>query len=253
MKLLNLLVLSFLFVSSFAYSDIISDLKTKKNNTQKQGITYSVVLNNNKEEKAIITEKGNNKLVKYYDMYNFSYLFENGKVYSVPDQWQQFDKNSPIMITLISSVKEMDKDFEKYEIPNYSEYKVVRKETVNGYPCQVLHKIISSEDLEDEMGATFNKQEISRIYVNEKNGYPVKIITFVRSKYKNEKNYTDHDDKDSLNAEMVLSDFSTNLSGKMLTLPKNAYIIDPSNPSSVDPKALLQLQKQLDDDYNEEE
>lgn len=253
MKSLNLLVLSFLFISSFAYSDIISDLKTKKNNTQKQGIVYSVVLNGHQQEKTIIAEKGNNKLVKYYDMYNFSYLFENGKVYSVPDQWQQFDKNTPIMITLISSLKEIDRDFEKYEIPNYSEYKAVRKETVDGHPCQVLHKTVSSQDMEDEMGNAFNRQEISRIYVNEKNGYPVKIITFVRSKYKNEKNYTDYDDKDSLDAEMVLSDFSTDLSGKMLTLPKNAYIIDPANPSSVDPKALLKFQQQFADDEDDEE
>ena len=252
MKLLNLVIVSLFVVSSVAYSDIVSDLKVKKNNSQKQGITYSVVLNGHQGEKAIITEKGNNKLVKQYDMYTFSYLFENGKVYSVPDQWQQTDKNSPLMITVIPNEKTKDL-FEEYKIPDYSGYKAVRKETVNGYPCQVLQKVVSSKDMEDEMGNTFNTQEISRIYVNEKNGYPVKVITYVRSKYKTEKDYTDYDDKESLNAEMLLSDFSTNLSGKMLTLPKNAYIVDPTNPGSVDANKLMNFYKQLADDEDDED
>ena len=64
MKLLNLVIVSLFVVSSVAYSDIVSDLKAKKNNSQKQGITYSVILNGHQEEKVIITEKGNNKLVK---------------------------------------------------------------------------------------------------------------------------------------------------------------------------------------------
>lgn len=252
MKLLNLVIVSLFVVSSVAYSDIVSDLKVKKNNSQKQGITYSVVLNGHQEEKVIVTEKGNNKLVKQYDMYTFSYLFENGKVYSVPDQWQQTDKNSPLMITVIPNEKAKDL-FEEYKIPDYSGYKAVRKETVNGYPCQVLQKVVSSKDMEDEMGNTFNSQEISRIYVNEKNGYPVKVITYVRSKYKTEKDYTDYDDKESLNAEMLLSDFSTNLSGKMLTLPKNAYVVDPTNPGSVDTNKLMNFYKQLADDEDDED
>ena len=180
MKLLNLVIVSLFVVSSVAYSDIVSDLKVKKNNSQKQGITYSVVLNGHQEEKVIVTEKGNNKLVKHYDMYT-----------SVPDQWQQTDKTSPLMITVIPNEKAKDL-FEEYKIPDYSGYKAVRKETVNGYPCQVLQKVVSSKDMEDEMGNTFNSQEISRIYVNEKNGYPVKVITYVRSKYKTEKDYTDY-------------------------------------------------------------
>lgn len=252
MKLLNLVIVSLFLVSSVAYSDIVSDLKVKKNNSQKQGITYSVVLNGHQGEKVIITEKGNNKLVKQYDMYTFSYLFENGKVYSVPDQWQQTDKNSPLMITVIPNEKAKDL-FEEYKIPDYSGYKAVRKETVNGYPCQVLQKVVSSKDMEDEMGNTFNSQEISRIYVNEKNGYPVKVITYVRSKYKTEKDYTDYDDKESLDAEMLLSDFSTNLSGKMLTLPKNAYVVDPTNPGSVDTNKLMNFYKQLADDEDDED
>lgn len=252
MNLLKTVVVSLFVVSSVAYSDIVSDLKAKKNISQKQGITYSVVLNNHQEEKTIITEKGNNKLVKHYDMYTFSYLFENGKVYSVPDQWQQTDKNSPLMITVIPNEKAKD-ILEEYKIPDYSEYKAVRKETVNGYPCQVLQKVVSSRDMEDEMGNTFNSQEISRIYVNEKNGYPVKIITYVRSKYKNEKNYTDYDDKSSLYAELLLSDFSTDLSGKMLTLPKNAYVVDPTNPGSVDTNKLMNFYKQLADDEDDED
>ena len=44
MKKLNLLVLTLLFTTSFAYADVVSDLQTKKNNTQKAGISYTVVV-----------------------------------------------------------------------------------------------------------------------------------------------------------------------------------------------------------------
>jgi len=253
MKKLNLVIVSLFVISSVAYSDVISDLTAKKNNTQKQGITYNVVINGREYDKMEITEKGNNKLVKRDDMYTYSYLFENGKIYSIPDQWQQTEKNSPLMITVIPDAEAFKEDLEECKIPDYSEYKAVRKETVNGYPCQVLQKVVSSKDMEDEMGNVFNRQEISRIYVNEKNGYPVKVITYVRSKYKNEKNYTDYDDKESLDAEMLLSDFSTDLSGKMLTLPKNAYVVDPANPGSVDTKKLMDFYKQLADNEDDED
>ncbi|MBQ4178483.1 MAG: hypothetical protein II598_01930, partial [Elusimicrobia bacterium] len=62
-----------------------------------------------------------------------------------------------------------------------------------------------------------------------------------------------YDDKESLDAEMLLSDFSTDLSGKMLTLPKNAYVVDPANPGSVDTNKLMNFYKQLADDEDDED
>ena len=43
MKKFLMLSLGLLFVSSLVYADIISDLQAKKDNTQKAGISYTVV------------------------------------------------------------------------------------------------------------------------------------------------------------------------------------------------------------------
>ena len=248
MKVLNLVVIGLLFVSSVAYSDMIGDLKIKKNNTQKQGITYTVTENDKQLEKIIITEKGNNKLVKNFDMYDYSYLFENGKVYVIPDQWQQMGANVPLMINLFHDTTELNKNFDKYKIPDYSGFKVVRRETVDGNACQLLQKVISTKKMVDEYNNPFTIQQIMRIYVTEKYGYPAKIEFYSRSKYDTEKDYTDND----IDSTIYFTEFSTDLSGKLLALPKNAYVVDTSNPNSFDTKKLLQFQKQLSDDEDDE-
>ena len=248
MKALNLFVAGLLFISSVAYSDIIGDLKIKKNNTQKQGITYTVTENDKQDEKIVITEKGNNKLVKNFDMYGYSYLFENGKAYIIPDQWQQSGANVPLMITLCPNATELNKNFDKYKIPDYSGFKVIKRETVDGNACQVLQKVISTTKSADEYNNPFTIQQMMKIYVTEKYGYPAKIEFYSRSKYDTEKDYTDSE----IDPVIYFTEFNTDLSDKLLTLPKNAYVLDSTNPNSFDANKLLKFQQQLPDDEDDD-
>ena len=103
MKLSNLLFVVFLLISSFAYSDIISDLQEKKNNTQQLGITYNVILGEVKDKKAIkytITEKEDNKLFESSQFKGQMYLLSDGKIFQIPSS-AELNPMAPATVTLL--------------------------------------------------------------------------------------------------------------------------------------------------------
>ena len=255
MKKLNLLAFTLLFTTSFAYADIVSDLQTKKNNTQKTGISYTVVIPGEDEDDSnkeyTVTEKGNSKSFEApeYEQQHVI-LFSDNKLYQVPALLKT-EKNSPIPVIVLSGDAKsgVDEQIKECKIPDYKDFKVVGKATVNGYQCQVLLKTVSSQEIQEDKNDKFLSQESLKIYVIEKNGYPTRI----------EKVFTSKDMKGKVlhNEAKIAMDFvkfNTNLSGKILSLPKNAMVVDPLNKNMFDANAIKQqyLQK-LHEQYRDEE
>ena len=252
MKKLNLLLFTLSFITSFAYADIISDLQAKKNNTQKNGISYTVVIPGEDEgdspKEYTITEKENSKLFEApeFEQQNMILVSDN-KLYQIPALLKA-EKNSPIPVIVLSGdAKEgIDEKMEKFKVPDYKNFEVIGKSTTNGYQCQVLQKIISSQEIAEDKNDKFVVQDSIKVYVIEKYGYPTKIEFISTSK--DMKGKILHN---SLEDTIDFVKFNTNLSDKILSLPKNAMVIDPLNKNAFDPNAIKnQYLQKLHEQYN---
>ena len=254
MKKLNLLLFTLLVTTSFAYADIISDLQTKKNNTQKAGISYTVVVpgedDGDSPKEYTITEKENSKLFEApeFEQQNMILASDN-KLYQIPALLKT-EKHSPIpVIALSGDAKEgIDEKMKQFKIPDYKNFKVVGKSTTNGYQCQVLEKIISSQEIAEDKNDKFVAQDLMKVYVIEKYGYPTKIEFISISK--DMKGKVLHNEVDSY---MDFVKFNTNISDKIISLPKNAMVIDPLNKNAFDPNAIkYQYLQKLHEQYRDE-
>jgi len=255
MKKFLILSISLLIVSSLVYADVISDLQTKKNNTQKTGISYTVVIPGEDEgdfsKDCIITEKGNAKLFETSELgQQQMILLSDNKLYQVPALLKT-EKQSPVPVMVLSGDAKsgLDEKIEKFKVPDYKDFKVAGKATVNGYPCQILTKIILSEQKETEDGEKFLAEDSVKVYVIEKYGYPTKIEFIFTSK--NMKGKVLHNE---IQNTINFVKFNTNISDKILSLPKNAMVIDPLNKNSFDPNAIKnQYMKKLHEQYDRDD
>jgi hypothetical protein len=242
MKLANLFIVSLLFVASIAYCDTISVLQTKKNNTQKNGITYTITFPGEYEGaepiEYTISEKGKNKLFESKDYAFSKYLLCDDKLYQVPGLIEEFDKNTPVQVTLLNTEKNdtIDVNNKHFKIPDYTNSKILKKATTNGYQCQILQKVLSSKDTENEKGETIKEQNLLKIYVIEKYGYPTKIEYVSISKDAKGKELSKE-----ITKTINFTKFNTNTADKMLSLPDNVIIIDPAKHISSDTKDIKKL------------
>ena len=254
MKKLNLLVLTLLFTASFIYADVISDLQAKKNNTQKTGISYTVVVPGEDEGDSsteyTITEKGNAKLFEAPEFEQQNMILDSdNKLYQIPNLLKT-EKQSPIPVIVLSGDAKsgIDEKMKQFKIPDYKNFKVAGKSTVNGYQCQVLQKIISSQEIAEDKNDKFIAQDSMKVYVIEKNGYPAKIEFISTSK--DMKGKILHNEVDSY---IDFVKFNTNISDKIISLPKNAMVIDPLNKSAFDPNAIkYEYLQKLHEQYRDE-
>lgn len=256
MKKLNLIVLTLLFITSVVYADIISDLQTKKNNTQKTGVSYTVVIPGEYEgdspKEYIITEKGNSKLFEAPEFEQQNMILDSdNKLYQIPNILKT-EKQSPVPVIVLSGDAKsgINEKMEKFKIPDYKNFKVTGKSTTNGYQCQVLQKIISSQEIAEDKNDKFVAQDSMKVYVIEKYGYPTKIEFISTSK--DMKGKILHN---SIDSYIDFVKFNTNISDKILSLPKNAMVIDPLNKNMFDPNAakyeyLQKLHEQIKE-YND--
>ena len=255
MKKFLMLSISFLFVSSVMYADVISDLQAKKNNTQKNGISYTVVVPGEDEgdssKEYTITEKGNAKLFEAPEFEQQNMILDSdNKLYQIPNLLKT-EKQSPIPVIVLSGDAKsgIDEKMEKFKIPDYKNFKVTGKSTVNGYQCQVLQKVISSQEIAEDKNDKFVAQDSMKVYVIEKYGYPTKIEFISTSK--DMKGKILHN---SIDSYIDFVKFNTNISDKILSLPKNAMVIDPLNKNMFDANAIKQQYLQMmKEQYNEEE
>ncbi|MBO7431476.1 MAG: hypothetical protein J6U02_01085 [Elusimicrobia bacterium] len=256
MKKFLVLSLSLMFVSSLVYADVISDLQTKKNNTQKAGISYTVVVPGEEagvsSKEYIITEKGNAKLFEISENEQQNMILDSdNKLYQIPNILKT-EKKSPIPVIVLSGDAKsgINEKMEKFKIPDYKDFKIAGKSTANGYQCQVLQKIISSREIAEDKNDKFVAQNLMKVYVVEKYGYPTKIEFISTSK--DMKGKILHNNTDSY---IDFIKFNTNISDKILSLPKNAMVIDPLNKNMFDPNAakyeyLQKLHEQYIDEGN---
>ena len=255
MKKLNLLVFTLLFTASFVYADIVSDLQAKKNNTQKAGISYTVVVPGDYDgadsKEYVMTEKGSSKLLEYKENYiEYMYLISDNKLYQIPALLKT-EKKSPIPVTVLTddAKTSIEEEMVKFKIPDYKDFKVIGKATVNGYQCQVLQKVVSSREVQEDKDYKFVAQDSIKVYVIEKNGYPTKIENIFTSK--DMKGKVLHNE---INDTINFVKFNTNISDKILSLPKNAMVVDPLNKNMFDANALKQQYLQMmKEQYNDEE
>ena len=256
MKKFLMLSISFLFVSSIMYADVISDLQAKKNNTQKNGISYTVVVPGEDEgdssKEYTITEKGNAKLFEAPEFEQQNMILDSdNKLYQIPNLLKT-EKKSPIPVIVLSGDAKsgIDEKMEKFKIPDYKNFKIVGKTTANGYQCQVLQKVLLSQEIQEDKNDKFVAQDSMKVYVIEKYGYPTKIEFISTSK--DMKGKTLHNNVDSY---IDFVKFNTNISDKIISLPKNAMVIDPLNKNMFDPNAakyeyLQKLHEQYRDEGN---
>lgn len=256
MKKLSAIMAILFCISSLVCADIISDLQAKKEKFHNQGISYVAEVYEDDETtitKYLITEKGNNKsfetVGQSFSMPGMLYC-DDGKVYSVPPVESQ-DPHSPIMITIIPQ-EQIGINPEKYKMPSYVGFVASKKETVNGYQCQLLVKIDKRTEKNTENGEKFAYYEYhtntTKIWVIEKYGYPTKIEQQYDLTYSNGGNsYTEK--KKPIN----FTNYSTDISKRTISLPKYAFIIDPKDPSSTDPKKLMELRMKIAEEEEEEE
>lgn len=255
MKKLNLLVLTLLFTTSFVYADVVSDLQTKKNNTQKAGISYTVVVPGDYDgadpKEYVMTEKGSSKLFEYKENYiEYMYLISDNKLYQIPALLKT-EKKSPIPVTVLTddAKTSIEEEMVKFKIPDYKDFKALGKATVNGYQCQVLQKVVSSREIQEDKDYKFVAQDSIKVYVIEKNGYPTKIENIFTSK--DMKGKVLHNE---INDTINFVKFNTNILDKILSLPKNAMVVDPLNKNMFDANAIKQQYLQMmKEQYNEEE
>ena len=253
MKKFLMLSLSLLFVSSLVYSDINSDLQIKKDNTQKAGISYTVVVsgdsNGDSPKEYTITEKGNAKLfeAQAYEQEHMILVSDN-KMYQIPAILKT-ERQLPLPVIVLSGDARsgFDKEMEKFKVPDYKDFKVAGKETANGYQCQVLTKVLSSEQREDEYGGKYLTQDSMKVYVTEKYGYPTKIESVFTSK--DMKGNVIHNE---VSSTIDYVKFNTNISDKIISLPKNAMVMDLLNQKTIDTKAMkYQYLNKLKEQYRD--
>lgn len=255
MKKLNLLVLTLLFTTSFVYADVVSDLQTKKNNIQKAGISYTVAVPGDYDganpKEYVMTEKGSSKLFEYKENHiEYMYLISDNKLYQIPALLKT-EKESPVPVTVLTddAKTSIEEEMVKFKIPDYKDFKVIGKATVNGYQCQVLQKVVSSREIQEDKDYKFVAQDSIKVYVIEKNGYPAKIENIFTSK--DMKGKVLHNE---INDTINFVKFNTNISDKILSLPKNAMVVDPLNKNMFDANAIKQQYLQMmKEQYNEEE
>ena len=221
-------------------------LEAKKNNTQKTGVSYAVVVPGDYEgvdsKQYIMTEKGSNKLFEYSENYvDEMYLISDNKLYQIPALLKT-EKKSPIPVTVLTDDAKtgIEEEMVKFKIPDYKGFKIVGKSTTNGYQCQVLQKVVSSKEIQEDKNDKFVAQDSMKIYVIEKNGYPTKIENISISK--DMKGKVLHDE---VTGTIDFVKFTTNISDKIISLPKNAMIIDPLNKKMFDPNVLKQQYMQM--------
>ena len=254
MKMSNLLFLTLLFVTSVAYADIISDLQIKKNNAQKAGISYTVVVPGEDEgdskKEYIITEKGNTKLFEAPEFEQQNMILDSdNKLYQIPNLLKT-EKQSPIPVIVLSGDAKsgIDEKMKQFKIPDYKNFKVIGKSTTNGYQCQVLQKIISDQEIAEDKNDKFIAQDSMKVYVIEKYGYPTKI-EFIHTS-KDMKGKVLHNE---VGDKIDFVKFNTNISDKILSLPKNAMVIDPLNKNLFDPNAVkYEYLQKLHEQYRDE-
>ena len=221
-------IICFLFVNSFLYADnIIENLQNKRNTLNTQGITYSVSVDNEDKgtstEKCIITEKGKNKFFeKINSLQKIMYLLcDDGKLYQI------YTLQEPSVFYSLKAVilpEEIKKDILKqydYEIPDYSECIVGDKVTVNGYNCQIITKIVTKTIKENEQNFT-TRQNITRMYVSERYGYPTRIEYLYKNSYSNSPDCDEGFSKATVN----FIKFTTDLTNKLTELPEKAFVTD---------------------------
>ena len=246
MKKFFMLSLSMLFISSLVYADVVSDLQAKKNNTQKTGISYTIVIpgenDGDSPREFVMTEKGSSKLFEYKENYvEQMYLLCDNKLYQIPGLLKT-EKKSPVPVTVLTddAKSSIEEETEKFKFPDYKGFKVVGKSTVNGYQCQILQKVISNREIQEDKNDKFVAQDLVKVYVTEKYGYPTKIEQIYVSK--------DMKGKELHNEVQNTIDFvkfTTNISDKILSLPKNAMVIDPLNKNMFDANAIKQQYMQM--------
>lgn len=254
MKKLQVMLLVLLFITSVVYADIISDLQAKKNNTQKTGISYTVVVPGEDEgdspKEYTITEKGNAKLFEAPEFEQQNMILDSdNKLYQIPNILKT-ERQSPIPIIVLSGDAKsgIDEKMEKFKIPDYKNFKVMGKSTTNGYQCQVLQKVISSQEIAEDKNDKFVAQDSMKVYVIEKYGYPTKIEFISTSK--DMKGKILHN---SIDSYIDFVKFNTNISDKILSLPKNAMIVDPLNKNMFDPNAVkYEYLQKLHEQYRDE-
>ena len=256
MKLSGIVVTILLFISSFIFAEPLSPyFQGKKNNVQRQGITYTVILppekNSTDKRYYTVTEQGKNKLFESEQYMNNRYLLSDNKVYQLPDLTDVSDDTLVSILLLSSNARTMfDEQVENFTLPNYAGFVIEDKKVVNGYKCQVAYKVINEQKRFDEDDKKFIVQRILKVYITEKYGYPTRMERVIRSKYPKETNWTEAiQEQDTVN----IVNFNTDISGKNLTLPKNAFVVNVSNPASLIMRKDIKQQQTLFETSEEEE
>ena len=253
MKLSGIIVTSLLFIVSFAFAEPLPPyFQGKKNNIQRQGITYTVILppefNGTDERIYTVTEQGKNKLFES-DLYmNNKYILTDNKVYQIPDL-TRVPEGALVSIAILSgdAREEFDEQTDKFKVPNYAGFVLESKETVNGFPCQVATKILNEERKLDDYEKKFTVQRVLIVYITEKYGYPTRMERIIRSKYPRETSWTEAiQEQDTVN----IIDFNTDTSEKDLTLPKNAFVENIFKPGSIDKMRELKKVRNLPEKYD---
>ena len=251
MKLSNLLFVSFLLISSFGYCDIVSDLQAKKNNTQETGIYYNIVVPGDYDGKKLtkysITEKEGNKLFESSKFQEQMYLLSEGKLFQIPSS-AELNPMAPVTVTLLgedSKIKFAEYN-KKFQIPDYTNASVLGATKINGYKCQILQKVISSKEIKDKDNGKVINQNLLNIYVIEKNGYPTRIESIVRTQ-----DMKGNEIKSEIKNTIDFVKFRTNIVSKVINLPVNAIIINAVNPVSFDKNSKKNHQQQILKENNE--
>lgn len=233
MKKISLVTLSLLFAISFGYADIVSSLQDKKIESKSKGISFTVILNNNGSKKTeyIITERGNSKSFESKEYQNQAYLLHDNKFYQVP-LMKDRETDVPVEIIIISddeNIKGKTVLNDDLIIPEYMNSTYAGKDTVNGYKCKILRKVASTEIKKDESGKQFTKQNIKKIYVTDKYGYPARIEKFTRITVQGS-----DDIKETPAGTIDFINFTTDLSERPILMPKETLVIDNTKKSSLD-------------------
>jgi len=231
MRILNFVVsyvICFLFANSFLYADnIIENLQTKRNTLNTQGITYSVSVDNEDNGtstgKCVITEKGKNKFFEIvYSLQKTMYLLcDDGQLYQI------YTLQDPSVFYSLKAVilpEEIKKDILEqynYEIPDYSDCIAGDNVTVNGYTCQIITKILTKTIKENEQNF-ITRQNITRMYVSERYGYPTRIEYLYKNSYSNSPDCDEGFSKATVN----FINFTTDLTNKLTELPEKAFVTD---------------------------
>lgn len=253
MRLLGIVITSLMLVSALSFAEVLPPLfQAKRNNTQRQGITYTVVVPSEyKDEEPIeyiVTEQGKDKLIESARYGTNKYLLKDNKVYQIPDL-SKVPEGALVSIAVLSGEarESFDEKTDKFKVPNYAGFNIENKETVNGFQCQVATKVITEERKLDEYERKFTVQRILRVYITEKYGYPTRMERIIRSKYPKETNWTEaKQEQDTVN----IINFNTETSWKNLTLPKNAFVENIFKPVSIDKRQELKKTRNLPEKYD---